>query len=78
MDPQRVEAYLRSICSVLDFDIGELWCARKVPGKDKLDFGKTPRKYLGNIFVRTKPDSYFHSIIYERIIYRFSLDSHST
>mmetsp|Transcript_33406 Transcript_33406/g.48421 ORF Transcript_33406/g.48421 Transcript_33406/m.48421 type:complete len:1032 (-) Transcript_33406:413-3508(-) len=34
MDPLRVEAYLRSICSVLDFDIGELWCARKEAGKN--------------------------------------------
>ena len=32
MDPFRVEAYLRSICAVLDFDIGELWCARKEAG----------------------------------------------
>ena len=36
MDPLRVEAYLRSLCSVLDFDIGELWCARKIPG-DMID-----------------------------------------
>jgi hypothetical protein len=33
MDPSRIESYLRSTCSVLDFDIGELWCARKLPGK---------------------------------------------
>lgn len=32
MDPTRIESYLRSTCSVLDFDIGELWCARKLPG----------------------------------------------
>lgn len=32
MDPSRIESYLRSTCSVLDFDIGELWCARKLPG----------------------------------------------
>lgn len=33
MDPSRIESYLRSTCSVLDFDIGELWCARKSSGK---------------------------------------------
>lgn len=27
-------AYLRSACSVLDFEIGELWCARKIPGEE--------------------------------------------
>ena len=32
MEPSRIEAYLRTTCSVLDFDIGELWCARKNPG----------------------------------------------
>lgn len=33
MEPYRIEAYLRSICSVLDFDIGELWCASKPAGQ---------------------------------------------
>lgn len=33
MDSARVEAYLRSICSVLDFDIGELWSVSKPSGK---------------------------------------------
>lgn len=32
MDPLRIESYLRSACSVLDFDIGEIWCARKTLG----------------------------------------------
>ena len=34
----RVEAYLRIACSVLGFDIGELWCARNVPGEISLFF----------------------------------------
>ena len=29
MDTTRIEAILRSACAVLDFDIGELWCAKK-------------------------------------------------
>jgi hypothetical protein len=29
MDITRAESYMRSICSVLDFDIGELWIASK-------------------------------------------------
>lgn len=33
MDPLRIESYLRSTCSVLDFDIGEVWCATKLPSK---------------------------------------------
>ena len=32
MDPCRIEAYIRATCSVLDFDIGELWCAKKQEG----------------------------------------------
>ena len=28
----RVEAYLRIACSVLGFETGELWCARKISG----------------------------------------------
>jgi hypothetical protein len=32
MDFARVEGYLRSACSVLDFDVGELWQAEKIPG----------------------------------------------
>lgn len=33
MDPALVIAYLRSVCSVLGCDVGELWCARS--GKKK-------------------------------------------
>lgn len=32
MDFARVEGYLRSACSVLDFDVGELWQAEKFQG----------------------------------------------
>ena len=32
MDFARVEGYLRSACSVLDFDVGELWQAEKIQG----------------------------------------------
>jgi hypothetical protein len=28
----QIAAYLRTACSVLNFDIGELWLARKTPG----------------------------------------------
>ena len=33
MNALRVEAYLRSACSVLNFDVGELWTVRENPGK---------------------------------------------
>lgn len=33
MNALRVEAYLRSACSVLNFDVGELWCVRENPGQ---------------------------------------------
>jgi hypothetical protein len=33
MEPTRIEAYLRSACSALDFDVGELWCAKSIPSK---------------------------------------------
>ena len=33
MDHDAIDAYLRSICSVLDFDIGELWGASREEGK---------------------------------------------
>lgn len=33
MNALRVEAYLRSACSVLQFDIGELWTVRENPGQ---------------------------------------------
>lgn len=33
MDSLRIEAYLRSACSVLNFDIGELWVARRLDGQ---------------------------------------------
>ena len=28
MEKSRVQAYLQSACSVLNFDIGEIWCCR--------------------------------------------------
>jgi hypothetical protein len=34
MNALRVEAYLRSACSVLQFDIGELWTVRENPGQE--------------------------------------------
>lgn len=34
MDFARVEGYLRSACSVLDFDIGEFWNAEKLVGEE--------------------------------------------
>ena len=33
MNALRVEAYLRSACSVLNFDVGELWTVRENPGQ---------------------------------------------
>jgi len=55
MDALRIEAYLRSACSVLNFDIGELWVARRLK-----DQGPT----LRFIQLYTTPDYQdFHNLL---------------
>eukprot|EP01038_Epipyxis_sp_PR26KG_P008566 gene8566-11573_t len=55
MEPSLIESYLRSTCAVLDFDIGELWCARKMPDE------KPTLKFLQLYTSPTYED--FHSLL---------------
>jgi len=32
MDHLHMEAYVQATCSILDFDFGEIWTAKKEPG----------------------------------------------
>lgn len=36
MEYSNLEKYIRTACSVLDFDYGELWCVNKANGKFKI------------------------------------------
>jgi hypothetical protein len=62
MEYDAIDAYLRTVCSALDFDIGELWQATKdeVDGKPKLAFKQlyTNPAYEDFHSLVVRPDSY--------------------
>lgn len=56
MEKSRVQAYLQSACSVLNFDIGEIWVCRDVANQGTCFFNRWKRG-VGSSFAMPRRES---------------------